>query len=257
MRIRDRVDIILVEPVEGGNVGSAARALKNMGFSRLRLVNPQYAHERDARKMAVHAADLVESACVHATLEEAIQSASWVVGLSCRSRSHPERKLPIGPEEMLSRLAGLPDSSKTALVFGPEPTGLSNTHLGRCQDILSLPTSDAYPSMNLAHAVLVTAWEIRRIDRQPREEHPAREMVTAGDLDATMEHMRRTLDIIGFLDLQNPELILNDLRKVLQRATLDPRELRMLRGIFHRMDLWIANHGGPPTPNQPRGGAKW
>jgi tRNA/rRNA methyltransferase len=251
-----KVDIVLVEPVEGGNVGSVARALKNMGFASLTLVNPQFADYREARKMAVHAKDLLESARQFATLEEAIESATWVVGLSCRLRVHQERKIPYGPKKFIDELSRLPAGAWAALVFGPEPTGLTNAHLGLCQEILTIPTSADYPSMNLAQAVMLVAWEIRRAQLDSDSCSISREAVTAGDLDSLINHLRRTLTNIDYLDPQNPELILNDLRKVLSRAEMDPRELRMLRGIFHRMDLWIAGHGGPPTPNQPRGKKK-
>ncbi|MBW1807016.1 MAG: RNA methyltransferase [Deltaproteobacteria bacterium] len=250
------VDFILVEPVEAGNVGSAARALKNMGFDSLTLVNPQFVDLREARKMAVHAKDLLESARQSATLEEAIQPAAWVVGLSCRLRVHQERKIPYGPKKFIAELSRLPAGARAALVFGPEPTGLTNAHLGLCQEILTLPTAADYPSMNLAQAVMLVAWEIRRAQLDSDFCSISRETTTAGELEGLINHLKQTLANIDYLDPQNPELILNDLRKVLSRAEMDPRELRMIRGIFHRMDVWIARHGGQATPNQPRGKKK-
>ncbi len=251
MNLPQRVDFILVEPVEGGNVGSSARALKNMGFSNLRLVNPQYHSEQDARKMAVHAEDLLRSAKRHASLAAAITEATWVVGLSGRPRTHEERKLPLGPAEFGQRMLSLSSQDRVALVFGPEPSGLTNAHLGLCQDILTWPTSPAYPSMNLAQAVMLTAWEVRRLQEQTVSANH-RASASAGELDGLMEHLRHSLTEINYLNPQNPDLILNDLRKVFSRAQLDTRELRMLRGIFHRLDVWVSRHGGPPTPNQTR-----
>jgi tRNA/rRNA methyltransferase len=252
MSLVDRVDIVLVEPSEGGNVGSCARALKNMGFRRLTIVRPQYDDPKNAIKMAVHAADLVEQAQIHQSMEDAIQSAAWVVGLSCRPRSHSDRKPPMAPEEFIAKLKQTPADSKVALVFGAERTGLTNAQLGLCQDIFTFPTCEEYPSMNLAQSVMLAAWEIRKADLAAPIEQAGREQVTAGELEGLISHLERTLEIIGYLNPQNPEHILRDLRKVLSRAKLDPRELSMLRGIFHRMDVWIAMHGGPPTPNQPR-----
>jgi tRNA/rRNA methyltransferase len=100
--------------------------------------------------------------------------------------------------------------------------------------------------------VLLVAWEIRRAELESTTPEIERERVTAEAIEALLSHARRTLDVIGYLDPQNPRLILDDLRKVLSRAELDPRELNMIRGIFHRMDVWISQHGGPPTPNQAR-----
>jgi len=171
-------------------------------------------------------------------------------------RVQQERKIPYGPKKFKAERSGLPAGARAALVFGPEPTGLTNAHLGLCQEILTIPTSPDYPSMNLAQAVMLVAWEIRRAQLDSDSSSITREAVTAGDLEGLINHLRQTLTNIDYLDPQNPELILNDMRKVLSRAEMDPRELRMLRGIFHRMDLWIADHGGPPTPNQPRGKKK-
>ena len=256
MSLIEKVEVILVEPAEGGNVGSCARALKNMGFSSFNMVDPRYEDRPMAHKMAVHAQDVLESARVFDSIEEATRDANWVVATSVRSRTHPERKPPIGPDEFIKRLRDLPEGAKAALLFGPERTGLTNAQLGKCQDILTVPTAAEFSSMNLAQAVMVVAWEIRKADLQPVVEPSRNQTVTAGEIEGFVAHMRRTLDIIEYLDPQNPDLILDDLRKVLARAALDSRELSMLRGIFHRMDVYIAEHGGPPTPNQPRGKKK-
>lgn len=252
MSLAEKVEVILVEPAEGGNVGSCARALKNMGFSSFNMVDPRYEDRKTARKMAVHAQDVLESAQVFASIEEATKDAHWVVATSVRSRTHPERKPPMGPDEFIARLRELPQGSKAALLFGPERTGLTNNQLGKCQDILTVPTAEEFSSMNLAQAVMVIAWEIRKADLEPLVEPSRNQTVTAGEIEGLIAHMRCTLDIIEYLDPQNPNLILDDLRKVLSRADLDSRELSMLRGIFHRMDVYIAEHGGPPTPNQSR-----
>ncbi len=250
MSLKDRVDVILVEPAEGGNVGSCARALKNMGFSSFNIVDPRYEDYPQARKMAVHARDVLESARVFASIEEATKDAHWVVGTSVRSRTNPERKPPIGPDEFIARLRELPQGSRAALLFGPERTGLTNAQLGKCQDILTLPTSSDFSSMNLAQAVLLAAWEIRKTDLGPPVSASRNQTVTAGEIEELLAHMQRTLDAIGYLNPQNPDLILDDLRKVLSRAALDRRELSMFRGIFHKMDVFIGNHGGPPPSNR-------
>lgn len=248
-----RIDFILVEPHEAGNVGGAARAIANMGFDSMVLVNPLHEDRRQARKMAVHAAGLLEQAQIYPTLAEAVAAAGWVVGLSCRRRSHPERKLPIDPDEFGRRLTALPAGARVALVFGPEPTGLRNSHLNLCSEIMKLPTSDDYPSLNLAQAVMLTAWEVRRaIVGEVHQLAEATPAVSAGELEQLLGHMRRTLTEIEYLNPQNPELIMAELRKVLARARLDKRELAMIRGIFHRMDVWMAFHGGTQTPNKRR-----
>jgi tRNA/rRNA methyltransferase len=258
MSLSDDVTFVLVEPEFGGNLGACARALKNTGFSRWALVDSRVEDWREARKMAVHAADVLERAARFESLPDAIADTHWVVGVSGRARSHPDRKPPFEPDELIRRLRKQPPGVRTALIFGSERTGLTNDHLGFCQDILTLPTSAACPSLNLASAVLLVAWEIRRarLAEKPVAEKPGivadRLPVNRRELDGLLAHARRTLDLIGYLDKQNPQPVLDDLRKVFARSDLDRRELQMLRGIFHRMDVWISQHGGPPTPNQKR-----
>ena len=257
MNLQDRVGVVLVEPSEGGNVGSAARALKNMGFSSFGLVCPAEGFREDAQRLAVHAADLVENAQIFSSVSQAIQQAAWVVGVSGRTRAYPERKPPMGPGPFLEQLSALPAPGKAVLLFGPERTGLTNEHLALCHDILRLPTAPECPSLNLAHAVLLVAWEIRKrelTEATPEQAKAARETITTGELEGLMQHARRTLEVIGFLNPQNPEWILRDLRQVFARADLDARELSVLRGLFHRMDVWISRHDGPAIPNDSRQG---
>lgn len=251
MKLPERIDIVLVEPAEGGNVGAVARVLANLGLSSLWLVAPQVEDWCEARKLAVHAAWVLEQARRVNTLAEALAGAHWVVGTSCRPRRHPERKPPLGPEAFQQRLRALGVRERVALVFGSEACGLSNRELALCQDILCLPTSKKYPSMNLSHAVALAGWLAVSCGREAtrsRERTPA----TAGELDGLIDHMRHTLSLIGFLDRQNPEIVLADLRRLFVRARPDPRQVQMLRGIFHCMDVWCSRHGGPPTPNQLR-----
>jgi tRNA/rRNA methyltransferase len=256
MNLLHGVQFLLVEPSEGGNVGACCRAMKNCGFTpgSLTLVDPRVEDWVQARKMAVHAADLLDEAQRFEQLEDALAEAQWVVGVSGRPRTHPERKVPIEPHEFIERLRAQSDRGQTALVFGCERTGLTNAQLGRCQDVLTLPTSRAYSSLNLAQAVMVVAWTLRLAQLESltpaADPEPSDGLATAAELEGLVGHAERTLMLIEYLDPQNPRLILDELRKVFARAGLSPRELSMLRGIFHRMDVWISEHGGPPTANQ-------
>jgi len=246
----ERVDIVLVHPEQPGNVGAVARVLANLGIDSLILVEPRFRHWAEARKLAVHASDLLERARRVESLEEAVGDAAWVVATSCRGRTHAERKPPLDPEAFTRRLSELAGSQRLALVFGPESAGLTNRQLGLCQDILRLPTADRYPSLNLAQAVAICAWELRRCRLERPAAGTARRRASAGDINGLVEHMRRTLGNIDYLDPRNPEHVLDDLRALIMRAGPDSRELGMLRGIFHKMDVWMSLHGGPPNPNR-------
>ncbi|RME19912.1 MAG: RNA methyltransferase [Deltaproteobacteria bacterium] len=247
------IRFLLLSTEYGGNAGACARVLANLGFGPPVLVEPRFEDWAEARKFAVHAAGLLETAPRFDSLERAVADAHWVVGTSCRGRKHPDRKPPMGPEEFASRLRSLAAGEKAAVVFGPESTGLTNAELGLCQDILYLPTSPDYPSLNLAQAVALVAWEARKaLGREAGREAgtAGRARVSAGEIEGLIGHMRRTLSVIGYLNPQNPDIVLDDLRKVLMRAEPDGRELAMLRGIFHKMDVWIDMHGGPENPNK-------
>lgn len=246
------VAVVLVEPAEGGNVGACARVMANFGFSDLRLVRPAF-DARVARTLAVHARPVLERAARFDTLAQAIADAQLVFGTSARLRDNPERRPFLAPPAFAERLRAA-EQERVALVFGPERTGLTNPELALCHELIRIPADGGYPVLNLSHAVAVLLWEIRR-EHAPSAE-PAvgpEEPAPAGELEGFIGHARFTLGNLDFLNAQNPSLVLDSLRLLLTRARPSRRELQMIRGILHRMDLFIAAHGGPPTPNQPRG----
>jgi TrmH family RNA methyltransferase len=249
LSLSTRVDVILVEPGEGGNVGRCARGCKNMGISSLRLVRPAFSDWPEAKKMAVHAIDVLEAARVYPSLEEAIAEDTWVVGCTARERDNPERKMSLSPGEFTQILSRRSENGRVAVVFGSERTGLTNADLGLCQDVIKIPAHPDYPVLNLSHAVLLVAWEIRRADLEPSAApSEAREVVSSREIDGLVSHMQRTLTLLKYLNPQNPRIVLDELRGVFSRAQLTPRELQMLRGIFHRMDVTISEHGGLTLP---------
>ena len=148
---------IFVRPRYAGNVGSAARAMKNMGFSDLRLVQPRCDPlEKEARMMAVGAAPLLKKARVFDSLTEAVGDLHYVVGTSCRIG---KRRRNFSP---LSELPGiLPKKGRVGIVFGPEEKGLTNEEAAFCQRVVTIPSDPRFSSLNLAQAVMVVAYELR------------------------------------------------------------------------------------------------
>ncbi len=152
--LADRVRFVLVRPRSPGNVGSAARALKNLGFSRLSVVAPRCDPRGvEARTLAVDAVDLLERMEIHADLDAALAGAATVVGTSRRMGKHrcPHYRL----DQLADELAGLADRGDVAFVFGREDHGLSDAELDRCTQLVYFPASDVYPSFNLAQSVLL------------------------------------------------------------------------------------------------------
>ncbi|MCP3981746.1 MAG: TrmJ/YjtD family RNA methyltransferase [bacterium] len=241
-----------MEPQFGGNVGSAARALKNLGFSRLVLVRPACdSLGEDARKLAVDAADLLENAQIHDDLDGALDGAGAVVGLTARTGKHrvPHWRL----DRIEEVLAGLSPEVETAYVFGREDRGLTDDELDRCTHLVHFPAADAYPSFNLAQSVLLVAYQLRLTVLEPAvsglappAEHGAREAMYA--------HLERALLSIGFIHDETKDVLMRRLRRMLGRAHATDHEVKLLRGVA-RQTLWAAERAGLDVPAEDRAGA--
>lgn len=237
----DTASIILVEPLHPGNIGAAARAMKNMGFRRLRLVKPTAPFCTEARRMASGALDVLESAEVFQSLAEALADLHVTAGLTARTGKGRIRKL--DPQGLVRHLRAYPPQSRLGIVFGREDRGLTNEELDLCNLLVTIPTSPEHPSLNVAQAVLVVCYEFLK-DRihaaavaqvQPRKTVPA----SSEELEALYRHGREVLLRIGFLHENNPDRILRVLRRIFGRIGLESREVSILRGVLRQMD-WYA-----------------
>ncbi len=243
---------VLVEPLYPGNAGSAARALKNLGFSRLSLVRPRYGiDDPKAIRLAVDAADVLSAAETPASLDQALIGATTVVGLSARTGKH--RKPHWRFDGFADELARLSVAGEIALVFGREDHGLTDRELDRCTHLVHLPTAGLYTSFNLSQAVLLAAYELHRgLLREPAP--------PAGDPPANQEsreamfaHLQEALHTIGYLHEDSVEPIMRRLRRLLGRAETSEDEVRLLRGLA-RQTLWAADQAGLPrrSPQSPQ-----
>jgi tRNA (cytidine32/uridine32-2'-O)-methyltransferase len=231
-----RLRFVLVRTSHPGNIGSAARAIRTMGFHRLELVLPAHFPDAQASAMAAGADDVLGAAGVHDGLTGALAECSLVLGLSARRRgvSLPE----ISPREAAQQaLAGAASGAQVALLFGNERTGLENDELARCHAMVRIPSVDDFSSLNLAQAVQVMAYEVRVASlaeapaeevAPPRTEPPA----DAAQMERFYTHLAQTLDDIEFHKGRAPTTIMLRLRKLFQRAQPDERELRVLHGIL-------------------------
>lgn len=232
---------VLVRPLRLGNVGAAARALKNMGLSDLRLVAPAASTGREAAAMAVHAEDVLRAARCYDDLPAALADRTLVVGTTCRPGLYRAGALAV--REAAAQLAAeAAVHNRIAVVFGPEDTGLVNRELELCQRLITIPTAPEYPSLNLAQAVMVVAYELMMAAGAARELPMAERRAPAADVEAMMQRMSRALVAIGFLPADNPEHIMFALRAVLGRSGLGERELDILNGIARQIN-WFAEDG--------------
>ncbi len=243
------IRVVLVQTSHPGNIGAAARAMKNMGLSRLYLVDPAHFPHADATTRASGADDLLAEAVVCERLEEALVGCSLVLGASARQRTI--RWPQLDPREAAARVNTLDAGSSVAFVFGREHAGLTNEELEQCHYLLHIPADPAFSSLNLAAAVQVVSYELRMaaLAGSSRQEAPAenRLLATADELADFYRHLEKMMIDIGFLDPNNPRQLMRRLRRLFNRSHLDRMELNILRGIFSAAQ----NHGRTHSRNEP------
>ncbi len=228
----DAVSILLVRPKFPENIGSAARAMKNMGLSRLIVVNGCSPLHPNAYKLASGAEDILDRAEELSTLREAISEMGCVVGTT--SRGGKERSPNMTPETLAKRLLPLSLKNSIGLAFGSEKEGLTNEELSLCHLYARVPSVESFPSLNLAQAVMIVCYELFKasieIPKKPIQ------LAQAEQMERMFEHMEKTLLRIGFLDSDNPKRIIRVLRRLFGRSQMDEREVQILQGIWSQMD---------------------
>jgi len=229
---------VLVEPHVAGNVGASARALKNLGFHELALVSPRCdPRAEEARWLAVDAGDVLEGARIVPDLDAALRGAATVVGTS--RRKGKQRRPHFRLDELAPELARLARAGDMAFVFGREESGLTDAELDRCTHLVHFLSSEAYPSFNLAQAVLLAAYELRRaMLREPEGEPPERPAEHAAR-EAMYSHLESALLATGFLHEDTAEGMMRRIRRILGRAALTPGDVKIFRGIARQI-LWLA-----------------
>lgn len=256
----DRIRIVLVNPSHPGNIGASARAMKNMGLRDLVLVAPEEFPSGVAVGRAVSAVDILEQATVVATLEEAVADCALVIGTSARSRSLPWPMLT--PEACAGTVLSEHRRNRVALVFGREVSGLNNEELQRCHFHVQISTDENCSSLNLAAAVLVLCYEVRKAALAQakalasnkealasNKETPAsanedpwdQEKATGEQVELFFEHLERVLVTIDFHDPDNPRQLLQRLRRLFGRIRMDVMEMNILRGILTHIEQRLSH----------------
>lgn len=233
------ISVVLVETVQPGNIGSVARAMSNMGLSRLKLVNPRGVLSSECLKMAGKAAEIVMGAAVFNSMAEALEDENIVIATTS-SRDREARQRLHSPRDIAPIVRQYAMSQKVALVFGSEKRGLTDDHLALAQYLVTIPANPAHPVLNLAQAVMVLAYEI--FNCQPIDLNPQAVLVSQQSREEMFEHLERTLLRIGFLSSSNPAHIMNSIRRFLGKADLTPRDIQIIRGILTQME-WFAEEG--------------
>ena len=231
----DHISVILVQPQIPENIGSAARAMHNMGISRLVLVRPKNCDLCRVLKTATGSSiEVVETMEVHDDLMEALAPFRYVVGTTARTGSL--RPALTQPRRLGAELVSISQHNQVALLFGPEDRGLSNEQLRYCHTIASIPTAQ-FASLNLAQSVMVICYEIFLASHEAGSE-PLPRLANKFELEGMYEHLKDVLMRIGFIHPQNPEHWMLNIRRFLSRFPLRAREVRIIRGICRQIDWY-------------------
>jgi len=228
------IRIVLVEPSHPGNIGATARAMRTMCLDTLVLVNPQRYPHVDARARASGALDVLDSARVVASLDEALQACVLVAGTSARRRDLGPPALT--PRECVACLLQAPEDADVALLFGRERTGLTNEEVARCHFLVHIPANPQYSSLNLAAAVQILAYELllaRGASPTPAEDDTA--PATVDEMEGLYAHLESAAVASGFLDPDQPKHLMRRLRRLFNRAQPDQREINILRGLLNAL----------------------
>lgn len=241
------IKVVLVETRHPGNIGGAARAMKNMGLEQLVLVNPKEFPDGKATARAASATDVLESAQVVSSVEEAIQDCFLVVGTSARERripwplldSHSAAEQVAGE---LEKIFATDQQKPVAILFGREDRGLTNEELKLCNFHMTIPTNEDYSSLNLAAAVQVFVYELRMACLQANQQESQISVnwdmppADSQDLERYYEHLETVLERIAFIDPKAPRQVMTRFRRLYHRVRPDEMELAMLRGMLSQIE---------------------
>ena len=231
----EKIRIVLVNTSHPGNIGATARAMKNMGLSRLTLVQPKQFPSLDALNRAAGAIDILDYAQVVDSLEEAVADCVWVAGTSARLRTI---EWPIyEPRECVRQSLDFIEEGEIAVVFGRENSGLTNEELEMCNALLHIPTNPDYSSLNVAAAVQVVSYEYRlaliseKAQKSKGKKHQKDALAKNEQLDGMHEHLKEALLSVDFFGANNPDVIMRRLKGLFNRAGTTQREVGIIRGI--------------------------
>lgn len=240
MSVLGNVRIVLVNPIYGGNVGSVCRAMANMGLLDLAIAEPRTMNMNEALMMACHATPILEGRTEFPTLADAVADCGAVIGTTARPglyRQHART-----PRDWAAHALDVASRTRVALVFGREDNGLNNEELALCTQLIQIPSTDEYQSLNLAQAVMVCCYELFVASdtyERPEEKSPE----ATSDLRERMFTIwRETLLEIGFMKDDKADHMMLGLRRVLARGAMTVDDVQILMGVA-RQAQWAARHG--------------
>lgn len=231
---KNNISFILINTMEPGNIGAAARALKNLGFSGLQLVSPAKFPSDEAGWFAHGAEDVLSAVKVYPDLSSATSDKSLIVGTTRRIGKKRGRTYPI--KTAAERIRELAENNRVALLFGREDRGLTNEETAECSFMVNIPAAPENPSFNLAQAVLITAYELACASFSANSPP---EIISAGEFLNLFERLRKVMELAGYRPKgirDDEEKIMTDLKRLMSRAGITKREADMLHGVISQME---------------------
>lgn len=234
----DRIHVILVNPAIAGNIGAVARLLKNFDISSIILVNPSVSPlNPNALAQAREAKDIVYQASIFKDLKTALAPFNYAIATTTRRRYKRNK---VFLKEILPFLISLSQKNEIALVFGPERTGLTNKDLDLCHSIITIPTSNLYPSLNLAQAVAIILYELYSCSLIDNVLEELACLATVDQLEEMYEHLISSLAKIDFVLGGEKKRTYRILKRLFGKIFLTPNDIRIIRGICHQIDLFTS-----------------
>ncbi len=229
----DNIRIVLVEPQVPGNVGAAARAVKSMGITRLVLVRPWFQNHPQAKYMAHGSEDILDNTVIVDDLEEAVAGSVLTVGTTQRIRHN----MPfLNPRQASGEIIGSSLAGTVSILFGREDKGLTNEELRGCQVLVRIPSSEAQPSLNLSHAVMVIAYEI--FSAVFSGDELTLDFATSEGLDCMYNHLKKSLTTLGLKQWNNGDNYMKSLRRVFSRTKMERRDVSAIHKLCSEIDKY-------------------
>jgi tRNA/rRNA methyltransferase len=231
----DNISIVLLQPRHSENIGAAARAMRNMGFQQLVIVDPQNFDLSKALKLATHfASDIIENSKFYPDLKEALSPFNYVVGTTARLGG--QRQVVCTPLTLARKLIPISVKNRIAILFGPEDKGLSNEDIRYCHALVNIPTTK-FSSLNLAQSVMILCYEIFMSGQEANVEFTPR-MANRYELDGMYDQLKDILVRISYINAENPDYWLNQFRRFFTRLQLRAKEVNIIRGLCRQVDWY-------------------
>ncbi len=241
----NQIEIILCDTQDGANIGSVCRAMKTMGLTNLTLVTDRIYDEERVRTLALHAYDLYENRKEFQDLKEAV--ADSILSVAATRRVGKGRKTSrVSPEELAQRIASTPaQEGKVSIVFGCESNGLSDEQVKQCSMVVTIPTSPAFPSLNLSQAVQIIAYTLFRKLNSYGSNIDGSNIVTVSRISNAVKTCKAALEELGyFKNDEERSFTAEFLSDILTRAAMTEGEVKRIEKIFTKTSK-IAKHAIP------------